>query len=151
VVALNTYSFLDTRASISGPGGNFQLGQDAGIADEGISFEMIEDKGSLITGASGDAMHVLHAGKAGRVTIRLLKTSVTNAMLNQMYELQSGSPRRWGQNTILCTTPLGDNISAKQAAFVRWPNNSFAKTAAIIEWQLVCAQLDGLFGTGAAG
>lgn len=146
MILLATYSFLDTRCSITGPGGNFQLGQDAGIADEGISFERTEDQGAMTIGASGDGMHTLFAGKSGRVTIRLLKTSPVNAMLQRMFDVQAGSSRNWGKNTIVCNTPTGDIVTASQAAFQRQPNNGYAKNAALMEWSFNAIRLDQVLG-----
>lgn len=86
---MSTYSFLDVQATLVGPTGIVQLGYGAAVADEGISIEAAGDKNTMIIGADGEGMHSLHADKSGTVTVRLLKTSPTNAKLMVMYDAQS--------------------------------------------------------------
>jgi hypothetical protein len=144
-----TYSFLDVQAAISGPGGAFSLGSNAGDSEEGISYEMTEAKNTMTIGAGGDGMHSLHAGKSGRITVRLLKTSPTNAKLGTMYSLQSSSSSLWGINILTIANPqTGDVVTGQQAAFSKNPNNSFAKTANTIEWVFDVILIDTIFGTG---
>ncbi len=45
--------------------------------------------------------------KSARITVRLLKTSPTNAQLATMYRTQIGSSLNWGQN-ILTVTNIAD-------------------------------------------
>ena len=84
-----TYSFLDVTASIAGPGGNFSLGNGSGNSEEGITVTMTEDKNTMTIGADGSAMHSLHAGKSGTVSVRLLKTSPVNKQLMTLYNYQT--------------------------------------------------------------
>lgn len=144
-----SYSFLDVQATMVGPTGNFQLGSGAGNAEEGISISMIDDKGSLTVGADGSAMHSLHAGKAGTVTVRLLKTSPTNALLAAAYAAQTASSALYGQNTILIRNPVsGDTISARQCGFRKLPDIGYAKVAGTQEWVFNAGQVDMLLGSG---
>src|SRR5690348_11425020 len=96
----NTYSFLNVQASIVGPGGSFNLGDGAGVTEEGITIERQDDKDAMTIGADGIGMHSLRASKAGTVTVRLLKTSPQNAKLMAMYDLQTLSSTLHGQNVI---------------------------------------------------
>lgn len=155
-VALQTYSFLDVQASIAGPGGSFPIGSTAGAAKEGISIEMLEPKDTLLVGADGQAMHSMHGGQAGTITVRLLKTSPTNYQLMQLYNVQKGFSGIWGQNTIsIVDMARGDNITAQGAAFGRAPNISYAESGDVLAWAFACAwieeQLGGLIGTGPSG
>lgn len=144
-----TYSFLDVQAAISGPGGAFSIGQGAGAAEEGISVEMTEDKSSMVIGADGSGQHNLHAGRSGTVTIRLLKTSPTNALLSDLYAFQTQGAANHGQNTITIRNPQrGDTITARQAGFRRFPNNSYAKDGAMLEWSFNAIQIDQDLGNG---
>lgn len=146
---MTTYSFLDVSASIAGPGGSFQLGSGAGAAEEGITFAMAEDKNDMKTGADGQVMHSLRAGKAGTVTIRLLKTSPVNAQLSQMYALQTTSSALHGQNVLTVNdSQRGDLGSARQAAFKKLPDLTWAKDGNTVEWAFDAGSIDLLLGSG---
>jgi|SRR5579859_1721480 len=148
-MAGKTYSFLDTHATITGPGGfNIPIGSTAGAAEEGITMEYADDVNSMMIGAGGDGVHSLHATKAGKVTIRLLKTSPTNALLEQMYNFQRTSSALHGKNTIVVGSAVsGDKYTCQQAAFKRFPTNLYAKDANVIDWEFDCIQMDTRLGT----
>jgi hypothetical protein len=142
------YSFLDVQATIAGPGGSFNLGNGAGNAEEGIDIEMVEDKNTMTVGADGTPMHSLHAGKAGTVTVRLLKTSPVNAKLQAMYDLQSQSSSLWGQNVIsINNTASGDNVGCRSVAFKKSPKNAYAKDGGSNEWVFDAGAIDSILGT----
>lgn len=148
---LSTYSFLDFMAGISGPGGSINLGQGAGVGEEGCTIEMAEDKGTLTIGADGTPMHSLHGGRAGMLTLRLLKTSPTNALLYAMYELQALSSANWGQNTIVISDSVrGDVITCTAVAFKKVPNLTYAKVGGMNEWTFNAGRINGLLGAAAA-
>jgi hypothetical protein len=146
----NVYSFLDTQAAINGPGGSFPIGgSGSGAADEGISVEMAEDKSTLTIGADGSGMHSLHASKAGKITIRLLKTSPVNARLSALYALQTVSSALHGQNVITIKNPtLGDSITGVGCAFKKFPSVSYGKDGPMNVWEFDVAQLDMALGGG---
>ena len=138
-----TYSFLDISATIVGPGGAFALGSGAGNAEEGITITPAADVDTMQIGADGTGQHTLHADKSARITLRFLKTSPTNALLNAMLAFQRTSGATHGQNTIgLIDTNRGDTITAQQCAFAKVPTLSFGKDAGMIEWEFNCVQLD---------
>lgn len=144
---MTTYSFADINASISGPGGAFSLGAGAGVAEEGITIDMIEDKDTMVIGADGSVLHNLHAGNGGTVTIRFLKTSPTNAKLQTMYNIQSASSANWGGNSITLNNPAtGDIILATDAAFRRQPSVSYAKDGPVLEWAFNCGRVTNHLG-----
>jgi len=132
--------------AVNGPGGafvidptsgfdTFSLGPGSGNAEEGITVEMSEDKDTMTLGADGTLMHSLHAAIAGRITIRLLKTSPTNGFLSQLYNTQTVSAAFHGQNTIsIQDKARGDTITGSQMAFMRFPNVVYAKEGNIMEW-----------------
>ncbi len=132
---MSAYSFLNVNASIVGPGGSFALGSGVGAAEEGITIEMVEDKGDTKVGADGQLMQSLRASKLGRITVRLLKTSPVNAQLSQMYNFQAGVSSLWGNNVIVVSdTSRGDLSSVTQCAFTRQPNLVYAKDGNTNEW-----------------
>jgi Protein of unknown function (DUF3277) len=143
------YSFLDVQASISGPGGAFSLGSGAGAAEEGITVEPTEDISSMQIGADGTGQHSLHANRSGRVTIRLLKTSPTNALLSAMYNFQTASSATHGQNTLTVTDSVrGDKCTCTEVAFAKKPSVTYAKEGAPIEWVFNCVRIENLLGSG---
>lgn len=144
-----TYSFLDCTASITGPGGSFSLGYGAGNSEEGITVSMTEDKNTMTIGADGSGMHSLHAGKSGRVTIRLLKTSPVNQKLMNLYNFQTTASANHGQNVIsIRDIQRGDVITARQAAFVKVPDITYAKDGNTHEWMFDAVYIDPKLGTG---
>lgn len=133
-----TYSFLSVQGAISGPGGAFVLGSTAGVADEGITSSMVEEKDLATPGADGALMHTLRASNVGKMAVRLLKTSAINAQLMQMYNLQKANPAIWGQNVITVSdVNRGDNSVLSQAAFVKKPDFTWDKDGKMNEWEFI--------------
>ena len=146
---MNTYSFLDVHATIVGPGGAFALGAGAGVAEEGISIESTGEIDTMLIGADGEGQHTLHADKSGRISIRLLKTSPTNALLSAMLAFQRTGGSTHGQNTIVVTdTNRGDVITARQCAFSKVPPLSYGKEAGIVEWEFTAVKIDPVLAAG---
>lgn len=141
------YSFLDVHATLQGPGVSVPLGNGSGVAEEGITIEFLEETDNMLIGADGSTAHSLHASKAGKVTVRLLKTTPTNALLTQAYNFQRQSSLNWGQNVIVVTNPVtGDVYSCTQAAFARFPSNTFAKDAGTIDWEFLAGRIEPILG-----
>lgn len=145
---MSAYSFLDVQASIIGPGGSLNIGFGSGAAEEGITVEMVEEKGDTKVGADGQIMQSLRASKLGRITIRLLKTSPTNAQLDAMYNAQSVLSSLWGNNVIRAANPVrGDVVLGTQMAFTKRPNLVYAKDGNTNEW-VFQGNVDEMLGTG---
>jgi len=146
---MGAYSFLDVQASIFGPGGSFNLGSGSGASEEGISWAMEGDKNTMTVGADGTPMHSLHGSKAGKVTIRLLKTSPTNAKLSTMYALQTSSAALHGANVITMSNPVsGDSITCAMVAFKKMPDLSYSKDGKDVEWEFDAGIIDTSLGGG---
>jgi hypothetical protein len=144
-----TYSFLDFNCSIVGPGGAFSLGNGAGVAEEGISFDPTGEINTMTIGADGSGMHSLNADKSGKVTVRLLKTSPTNQLLMAMYAFQTASSANHGQNTIVGNdSQRGDVITCTQVAFTKVPNLSYAKQGQLVEWDFSAIKIERTLGGG---
>ena len=139
---MKAYSFLDTQVAISGPGGAFSLSQ-GGIAKEGISYAYTGEKSTMTIGADGSGMHSLHAGKSGRVTVRILKTSPINSLLSSLFNFQTLSAANHGQNIInINNTTSGDSITCAEGAFVVGPPNTYAEDANLLEWTFDFIRID---------
>lgn len=144
----NTYSFLNVQATIVGPGGSFNIGQGAGVSEEGITIDMVDDKDAMTIGADGIGMHSLRASKAGTMTVRLLKTSPQNSKLMAMYDLQSLDSTLWGQNVITVTDTGGsDNTTGRGVAFTKKPSIVYSKDGQMLEWKFNCVAIDSVLGT----
>ncbi len=144
---MNTYSFLEVQAAIVGPGGVINLGAGAGVADEGISVDPTAEMNTMLIGADGSGQHSLHADKSGRLVVRLLKTSPTNALLMAMLAFQRSSGATHGQNTIsIVDSARGDAITAQQVAFTKVPSLNYGKEAGMIEWEFSAVKIDNGLG-----
>lgn len=143
-----TYSFMDVSASLVGPTGICDLGYGAAVADEGISIDMAGDKNTMLIGADGEGMHSLHADKSGTVTVRFLKTSPQNAVLQAMYDAQTLSSTLHGKNVItIRQTASGDITICRSCAFKRKPALSYKKDGDIVEWMFDSIKIDTILGT----
>lgn len=146
---MSTYSFLNVNATITGPGGTFPLGSGAGASEEGIDVDMIEEKDGMVVGADGTIMHSLRASDAGHITVRLLKTSPANALLNALYNFQKSSAANWGQNVLrVSDTFRGDVVNGTEMSFSKQAPVKYAKDGNVMEWRFQ-GKVQELLGTGA--
>lgn len=135
---MGTYSFLSVQASIIGPGLNAQIGSTSGAAKDGLSTEFDEDKTTVTTGADGTIMTSLRASMTGRITVRLLKTSPINQILNTAFNFQRAGAGNWGQNSLRIVDKVrGDVVSGSQMSFVRHPANTWSEEGNILEWSFI--------------
>jgi hypothetical protein len=142
-----TYSFLDVVANITGPGGNVNLGEGSGDAEEGITIERNGDRDTMTIGADGTPMHSLRADKSGTITVRVLKTSPTNALLQAMYDTQAVSSAVWGNNILhIADVARGDATIAQGVAFRRFPGITYAANGNVNEWAFNCGYIDSVLG-----
>jgi len=143
-----TYSFQDVVATLVGPTGFIDLGFGSGAAEEGITVDMAGDKNTMMIGADGEGMHSLHADKSGTITVRLLKTSPTNAKLMAMYDAQTLDSALHGQNVItIRNSKSGDITTARSCAFKRKPTLNYRKDGDSVEWVWDAIKIDSLLGT----
>ena len=144
-----TYSFQDFAMTLAGPGGAITLGDGSGAAKEGATFEFVENKNTMTIGADGSGMNSLNASTAGKITVRILKTSPTNGLLSAMYAFQSTSSANWGQNVVAASDIVrGEQYSCQQVAFSKFPNNTYAMEAGTIEWVFDIGVMDPALAVG---
>ncbi|HBE9180626.1 MULTISPECIES: DUF3277 family protein [Serratia] len=144
---MSTYSFIDVSASLVGPTGVIDLGYGSATSDEGITISMAEAKNTMTSGADGEVMHSLHAGKSGTLTVTLLKTSPTNKKLSLAYNAQSQSSALWGNNVITVrNSASGDTTVARSVAFQKQPDHANAKLGSTVAWVFDCGKIDQLLG-----
>jgi len=144
---MTTYSFMDVTASLTGPTGNIDLGYGSANAEEGITVTMTEAKNTMTVGADGEVMHSLHAGKAGTITVTLLKTSPVNKKLSAAYNAQSLSSTLWGNNVIVIRNHAsGDITTARTVAFQKQPDHANAKVGNTVSWVFDGGKIDQMLG-----
>lgn len=144
-----SYSFQDVNATIAGAGGSAILGNGASPAKEGITCEFIEEKDNMLIGADGSGVHSLRPSKAGRITVRLLKSSPVNALLTAMYNAQILSTRLWGKNVLNVTNIVtGDVYVCRSVAFTKMPSVTWAEDVNTVEWVFNCTEMDPILGIG---
>jgi len=137
-----TYSFKDVTASINAPTASVSIGYGAGVGDEGITIDANADRNTMTIGADGTGMHSLHADQSGTVTVRLLQTSPSNLVLQQLFNDQSLAGSAWGQNTIVITNvQSGDSVTATRCAFKKNPSLTYRKDGVMIDWVFESVQI----------
>ena len=147
-VQSGVYSFIDVQASISGPGGTFDIAA-SGVSDESIRIAMMRDKNTMVTGANGDGMHSMNASTACRITISLLKTATGNAQMNALYRYQAESSAFWGRNIITITNPVsGDSIVATAGAFLKQSDVGYSAEAGLNSWVFEFIAISEVLGNG---
>ncbi len=148
-MAGNTYSFLDCKASLVGPGGFINLADGAGNSEEGITITPTGPINQMAIGADGSVMHNLFADKSGKISISLLKTSPVNAQLSLMYAAQTASAAGHGQNTLVIRdTTRGDIVTCTQCAFAKAPDLGYAKVGPNNVWEFDAGKIDRNLGAG---
>jgi hypothetical protein len=143
-----TYSFLDVLASMTGPGGSFDI-RGMGVAAEGIRISYSSDKDTMTIGAGGAGQHSLRAGQEATVTISLLKTAPGNALMNQIYNYQKQSAAYWGQNQLTINNPVsGDKVSCYNGAFSKAPDLIYDTAGPVQVWAFHFVQVEETLGNG---
>jgi hypothetical protein len=141
------YSFMDVQASITGPGGSFQLGYGQANAEEGITIQRAGDKNTMTIGADGEGMHSLHADKSGTITLRYLKTAPINQKLMALATAQQMSSALWGQNVITVVQSSAADVTTAQAcAFKKIPDLNYKKDGDVVEWVFDALRIDSVLG-----
>lgn len=146
---MGSYSFLDVGAAIRGPNVNVSIGADAGSTDEGISIEPTADQSSMVIGAGGNGQHNLHGDQSGTITVTLLKTSPTNAVLMDAFNFQKTSAAYHGQNVITVRNVVsGDGHDAVKCAFAKKPSVKYGKDGEALVWVFHCIKIATVLGRG---
>ena len=144
-----SYAFRDIVAAIQGVGLNANLGNGAAAAEEGITIEQTDDKNIMNIGAGGSGVHSLRSDDSGTVTVRLLKTSATNAILQNAFNTQKLSSGAWGKNTItIRDIARGDVITCQECAFANTPTLEYGTEAQDVEWVFHAIKITRVLGVG---
>jgi hypothetical protein len=100
--------------------------------DDCITFEYDEDAWAVQTGVDGEACADKNLSKAGKLTLKLMASSASNAVLSAMFWAQyaSGLPLPIFQNDGLGTSLL----EAPTAMFQKLPAWTEGQTTGVIAW-----------------
>ena len=150
----NAYSFLNFEGTVNDQagGGSCNIGAGAGIAPEGVSFAYDDAKVTKTIGADGTPMFSLHATKGGKATVRFLKTSPNNAIMNEIFRFGIASSANIGQILITGGDPTrGDSVTAQQCAIMKQTDLVYNVEGPAMEWTLEVGILDIILGTGLPG
>jgi hypothetical protein len=83
------------------------------------------------------------------VTVNLLRTSATNALLQNLYNYQTASSRFHGRNTITIRNAVtGDVITCAGAAFAKAISNPYATEGGILSWAFHVGKIETRLGSG---
>lgn len=146
---MSSYSFKDVVCAITGVGLNANLGSGAAAGEEGITIEQSDDKNIMNIGANGNGIHSLRADDSGTITVRLLKTSRENAILQNAYNSQKASSIAWGKNTITVRDiARGDMITCTGVAFKATPSIDYGTEAQDVEWTFDAIRIAKVLGVG---
>ncbi len=128
-MALKSYNFGKVAVIFGGR-------QLTGFADgEAVSVERNEDAWSLLVGADGEATRAKSNNRSGRVTIRLLQTSESNAILNDFAKADDLADA--GAQALFIKDNSGNSLySAEQAWIVKMPAATHGNEAGTREWVL---------------
>lgn len=148
---MSTYSFVDVYATLNDPisGASIQIGSSAGVTEEGIVVEQVDNVGVMHIGADATPMQVLQATRGARMTVNLLKTSPINSMLMALVEAQRVSGATWGQNVISITNIATlDEVFGQEVAFEKIPTNTYDKAGKMFAWTFLVGNATQLLGAG---
>lgn len=144
----NTYSFMECKAGMVGPGLAVNLGDGAAVAEEGVEVNPTGDISGMQVGADGEGLHSLYADKSGQILVHLLKNSPTNEILSLAYAFQTASAASHGQNTFTLVDKVrGDVITASQVAFKKAPPLKYAKDADVVTWEFDAVKIERVLGS----
>lgn len=110
------------------------------VAGSFIVVQMNAEMFTTNTGASGDVCRVQSNDESGKVTLRLMATSPTNAELSTQAALDKITGLNYGALQIKDLNGLTVH-SAEQAWIEKMPDDDKGMEVGEIEWVFACAQL----------
>lgn len=109
-----------------------------GIAEGGISFEMLADASETEVGIDGETATSFIADERVRCTVALMATSASNAALMGLYRAQQEAVDNGIERPplpfLMVDTINGDEIPEPQAVFERIPGPNKAQASGVREW-----------------
>jgi structural protein KPP10_ORF10 len=115
----------------------------SGYADgEFLSIEPEADNFSDVVGSDGEVARSKTNDRRATVTLTLLQTSASNALLSALANLDKAAPGGLGVGALLVRDRQGTAIfSAAECWISKEPTRGFGREAGPREWTLRCANL----------
>lgn len=137
---LSTYDFKQVAVIL---GGRIISGFAEG--DDAVTVETDNDEFSLTVGADGEATRSKSNNRSATITLRLLKTSQSNDILNAF--MQSDRLSNSGLQPFVCKDNNGREIHACESAWIqKAPTASHGANSGIMEWVLRTENMLSTFG-----
>lgn len=140
-------SMLDVTVVISSP--PFVPAHEvSGYADgdDVVMFSRREDAITDKVGARGEMAISRSADKSGELTLKLFQTSPTNAVLNQIHNLQQGRGQKFAPISVLFQDAYRQDRAEGTGYIKKLPEVQRGATTATQEWVIVIERLTVLFG-----
>ncbi len=115
-----------------------------GFADgEYVTAEQMSPGFDSVVGTDGEVARSKSNDRRVKVTIKLLQTSASNAVLSAMHKADLNTPNGAGVATFSMQDLQGQTfINGAQAWISKFPDNSMDRTAKSREWEIVIAFAD---------
>jgi hypothetical protein len=115
-----------------------------GFADgEFITTEQLADAFTDVVGSDGEVARSKSNDRRATVTIKLLQSSASNALLSAVHKSDLNTPNGAGVGTFLMQDLQGGTIvKSDQAWIVKYPDGSMDRSAKSREWQIRLATVD---------
>ncbi len=118
-----------------------------GFAEDGLTVAFDEDSFMLNTGADGEQTRSRSNNESALITLRLMQTSESNAVLNNFYQADKAGGT--GKFAFLIKDLNGSELHAAEEAWVQKPPEAaFGKESATREWTIRCGRMTSIFGAG---
>lgn len=108
---------------------------DAGVKLEKVDADYVDKKAS-----DGSIIRVATNSRAWKVTLSILHTAGANAVLSGIHYKDQASLNGSGVGRLVIADRGGNStFSASEAWITKWPNISFGKEPAPVEWEFMAA------------
>lgn len=113
-----------------------------GLAQDGdaISVAYDEDHVTKDVGLDGEVAWAMNANRTGKITVRLMATSLTNQLLSAAKELDALNGTAVYPFIVKDASGL-DIHFAKESRILKTPDSSYSKEIGVREWVFDCGQL----------
>lgn len=115
-----------------------------GYADgEFVTVEPMSDAVLEEVGTDGEVAISRSADRRMKVTIKLIGTSLSNAVLSSIVNAQLNAPGAMPTVNVQVEDVLGGSIASGAESWIsKWPQKSYDRTAKTLEWEIHVASGD---------
>lgn len=135
-----SYNFADVQLTIAGQ----RIG---GFAEDGsINLEWASEENEMVQGADGEVTIVQHPKPPATMTVTLLQSSVSNAILQAIYEAQRLSGSAIAPVAVV-DAATGYGLISAEAKIVGKPNVQWGRGIGATEWKFLLPYPEAALGT----